>query len=102
GILGIVLSESCYSLNSLMESVGNDTQTGGYLGRPATAGRSWSRTPKKRGRAVIPKEPDPAVEVAAEAEMNKAPRTNSGDFILLNDSQFQFFSSPLTGSRIFM
>jgi len=27
-ILGIALSESCYSLNNLMESVGKDTQTG--------------------------------------------------------------------------
>lgn len=80
-ILGITLSESCYSLNNLMASVGKDTQTGR---RFWTSRNGWKKLEQdaKEGAAgpVVPKEPDPAVEVAAEAQVREGPGNQASRF----------------------
>lgn len=65
-ILGIALSESCYSLNNL-------TKREDILDVPQPLEEAGTGRPYNATGPVVPKEPDPAVEVATEAEMKKAP-----------------------------
>lgn len=77
---GITLSESCYSLNNLMASVGKVPKLEGDFGRPQRLEEAGAGRQRSAAGPVVPKEPDPAVEVAAEAQVREGPGNQASRF----------------------